>query len=241
MTKFFHGDTALLVPEHVRPFLGDPVRQWVPGYSAFELATSWIGCGGIPASVRTVLDGCDEYRDARLNRASMEHVTAVPGRGFGSQTDALVFAETAVGKVVISVEGKVREPFDGLVSEWLSQKHSATDEDAHARRLRNRHVRLEGLKEILSLSCDVSGLRYQLLHRTAAAIIEARNEGAHHALMLVHSFCPNESSFVDFQAFTNAMQMPVLDVNVISASRQLGNVSLRLGWVADKQLLAAVA
>jgi hypothetical protein len=234
MSKFYHGDTVLLEPKDVQPFLGDPFLHWLPGYSAYELATSWIGAGGIPQSVRAVLDTCDDYRGARLLKASMEHATQIPGRGSPSQSDALVHADCAAGRVVISVEGKVREPFGELVSKWMAgEPNVMLTGDALIRSLANRRARIDGLASILGLSCDVSGLRYQLLHRTAAAVIEARQNGARHALMLVHSFCRDRSSFADFQRFAAAMQAPVSAINTISPARQLNDVSLRLGWVGD--------
>jgi hypothetical protein len=234
MSKFYHGDTLLREPKDVQPFLGNPDLHWAPGYSAYELASSWIGAGGIPHQVRQVLDACEDYRGARLIMASMEHATPIPGRGSPSQSDAMVHAYCAAGRVVISVEGKVREPFGELVSKWMAgDSNIVLRGDALIRSLANRRARIDGLASILGLACDVSGLRYQLLHRTAAAVIEARQHGATHALMLVHSFCRDRSSFADFQRFAAAMQAPVSAVNTISPARQLNDVSLRLGWVAD--------
>ena len=79
------------------------------------------------------------------------------------------------GYGVIAVEGKAREPFGPLVSEWNDSP--------------GKQARLESLCEQLGLDpVAAGGLYYQLLHRTVSAIREARRYGAREALMLVHSF-----------------------------------------------------
>ena len=47
----------------------------------------------------------------------------------------------------------------------------------------------------------VDSIRYQLLHRTASAVVEARRFNAAHAMMLVHSFSPSDEWFDDYNQF----------------------------------------
>jgi hypothetical protein len=54
------------------------------------------------------------------------------------------------------------------------------------------------------LGCDpiaAPGLRYQLFHRTAAAVVEARRFVSSAAAMILHSFSPEHRWFDDFAAF----------------------------------------
>ena len=92
----------------------------------------------------------------------IEHSTAVPGRGKASQTDLLVVAKSPDGIATVAVVGKVDEGFDKTVWEWGT--HTS----------RNRSTRISGLCDWLNLSVsDVSKIKYQLIHRTASALIEA--------------------------------------------------------------------
>ena len=80
---------------------------------------------------------------------------------------------------------------------------------------------------------EVSGLRYQLLHRTVSAIYEAQRYRTDQALMLVHSFSRNCSWFDDFADFSAHMGIPVSQPNEISDAKDCEGVNLRLGWVKD--------
>jgi hypothetical protein len=50
-------------------------------------------------------------------------------------------------------------------------------------------------------------VRYQLLHRTASAVIEAERFGARHAVMLVHSFTEENLWFDDFAEFASVFRL----------------------------------
>ena len=80
----------------------------------------------------------------------------------------------------------------------------------------------------------MNGIRYQLLHRTASAIYEAQRYRTKRAMMLVHSFSEADTSFGDFQAFSEVMGMPVREVNQVSEERECEAVRLRLAWVKDR-------
>jgi hypothetical protein len=218
-TTFFAG-RPLGTPHDARAFLADPIKHWRPDHSALELATSWIGAGGIPAQVAEVLASCDSYANFRLVEAFFEREVDLGTKGRPSQTDLLALVQLADGYGVITVEGKAREPFGPLVSEWNDGP--------------GKQERLDDLCLQLGLdAAGVGGLRYQLLHRTVSALLEARRYGAREALMLVHSFDPKNTSLDAYQAFAAALELDNAVANAITGPTARGEVTLRLGWVRD--------
>ena len=126
------------------------------------------------------------------------------------------------GDEVIAVEGKVDEPFGDWVSAW--NDHSPGKERRLAAQCGSLGLRV----------ADVGSLRYQLLHHTASAIYESQRCRITRATMRVHSFSVADTSFGDFQAFAEAMRVPVKTVNLVSAERECERIHLRLAWVRDR-------
>ena len=210
-------------PEDIIPHLAKQERHWKKGYSAYELAYSWVGAKGIPNPVVAVLHQAEEFLGMELIEGFFEKETDLRSRGRPSQTDLLALIGDGEGFAVLGIEGKVDESFGPLVSEWLV--------DASA----NKRARLLVLQETMGLADhDVSNLRYQLLHRTAAAVYEAQRYKIRRAVMLVHSFSDGHSWFDDFRAFADAIGTPVSGTNELSAKVGVEGISLRLGWVADE-------
>ena len=121
------------------------------------------------------------------------------------------------------MEGKVNESFGEYVCDWNDGS--------------------QGKKERLSFLCDELGLttssnvqkiRYQLLHRTVSAILEAKKFNASNALMLVHAFKDenyNPKQFDDYKEFAELYDIEV-QLNKIHLAKKFGKkVSLYLGWV----------
>ncbi len=218
---FFCQGRPIQKPEDVIPGLAKGEKDWKKGRSAYELAHSWMDAAGIPTTVRQVLDKCDSYKNAALIEAHFEKTTPLRTDGRPSQTDLLAFMEASCGRVVVGVEGKVDESFDKLVEKW-------NDGSPGKRR------RLEHLCEVLEIPLNSTPLlRYQLFHRTAAALFEAERYGVSEALMLVHSFSTKDASFSDFAAFSEVMGAPVVAPDEISPKVERLGISLRLGWVRD--------
>jgi hypothetical protein len=218
-TSFFAGK-PLGTAHDARAYLADPIKHWRPEHSALKLATSWIGTRNIPERVADVLASCETYASCRLVEAFFEREVDLGTKGLPSQTDLLALVQLAHGYGAIAVEGKAREPFGPLVSKWNDSP--------------GKHKRLADL--CLQLGLDASnlgGLRYQLLHRTVSALLEARRYGAHEALMLVHSFDAGDSSFDDYKAFATALGLTNATLNRITDSIVRDEVTLRLGWVKD--------
>lgn len=161
------------------------------------IAFAWEESEGWPTEVEAALGGSRALAGAELLLALPEHETPLRGRGKASQSDVFALAITPGGEqIAIAVEGKVEEPFgDKTVAAWRENGSS------------NKEERLAQLCALLDLTDDeaLAGLRYQLLHRTAAAVLEAQRFGARHALMLVHSFSSTDSRFEDYAALARVL------------------------------------
>ena len=224
-SRFFHT-RELRAPAAVRPLLGDPKRHWKPRFSAYELAHAWIGAGGIPGAVRGVLDTAAELRGAELAEGWFERETALGTPGRPTQTDLLALLRLPSGYAILAVEGKAAEPFGHIVAAWNTSD--------------GRENRLVDLCAKLGLDrARADSLRYQLLHRTAAALIEAQRYGARHAVMLVHSFSDQDVGLADYRAFAAALGVSGADPDRLSEPKTYDDVELRLGWVADRPQPAA--
>lgn len=130
-----------------------------------------------------VLSARAELSGARLLEGHFERSTPMPGRGRASQTDLLAVCTSDQGHFVLAVEAKVDETLGPIVREW----DNGTP---------NRRERLGGLLQLLEIEEESAGLlRYQLLHRTTAALIEAEAFGTARAVMLVQSFSPTHAWF----------------------------------------------
>ena len=170
--------------------LADPELHWEQGYSARTLAASWEDAEGLPPEITTLVEALGTVE---LLLAIPEYAVPLPGGARASQNDVFALARTAEGLVVLMVEGKVDESFDKTLEEW--QKDASP----------GKKERLSFLKTKLGLSGDLPpGVRYQLLHRTASAVIEAERFHARDAALIVHAFNadgPNQASLDDYQAF----------------------------------------
>ena len=125
----------------------------------------------------------------------------------------------------MAVEEKVREPFGDQIAEWLAGSPSGS----------GKHGRLTGLRETLGLDTkDVASLRYQLLHRTASAIYEAKRYRAGVAVMMVHSFDPHDTGIADFKAFASAMGFERAQATRTVGPVRCEGVDLYMGWTADR-------
>ena len=211
----------LLKPDDVIPHLAKPDLHWKSGYSAQELAITWFqSSNDFPPSVRAALSAVPEYSDAELVDGFFEREIELGSPGRNSQADLLVITGLRQELGVIAVEGKVNEPFGEFVKDWNTTP--------------GKQVRLERLAQTLGLDvADAGEIRYQLLHRTASAIYEAKRYRCRHAMMLVHSFSPTHRWFEDFAKFSALMNQPVSVPGIVSIAKMCEGISLRLAWVAD--------
>ena len=155
---------------------------------------------------------------AELLLALPEHKVPLLGGNRDSQNDIFALIRYDGTTCAATIEGKVNEPFGPTVGEWLKAP-------SEGKLMRMRHI------------CDVLGLaetppahiRYQLLHRTASAMIEAKRFKTDEAAMIVHSFSPTRMWFDDFTAFSRLFDLDIVPDRGVGFSLNNG-ARLRLGW-----------
>jgi hypothetical protein len=207
-----------LQPDDWKRFLADE-GHWRTGFSARTLAYSWQEVDSFPSEVAKVL--APAFPDVELLLALPEHKVPLPGGSRQSQNDLWVLARSQGHNISIAVEGKVSEPFGPTVADWQKEGSKGKTE------------RLDFLLDLLGIAAPIDGgIRYQLLHRTASAIIEARRFGAPHAVMLVHSFSESGEWFDDLAAFARLLGVPSLLKDTFSSVGIRGGVSLNIAWVS---------
>jgi hypothetical protein len=223
MSRFFKPLQAL---EDWQCLLADPVKHWQPGYSAMSLATCWFAAQGFPPEIRAAIDTDAELAGAELLVAMPEHQVDLPGGARPSQSDLWVLARTSSQLISIAIEGKVSEPFGPTVGEWLVDASPGKRE------------RLAYLQRQLRLEGDVPvDIRYQLLHRTASAVIEARRFRADRAVMLVHSFSDSDTWIDDYGRFASVMGAST-DPGRVFAAATRSEIPIHLGWVRGDRRFA---
>jgi hypothetical protein len=199
-------------------FLAAPVKHWRQGYSARTLAYSWQEANGFPVEVQAVL--ATQFPDIELLLALPEHQVSLPGGSRPSQNDIWVLARSTGKLVSITVEGKVSEPFGPTVQEWRTEASSGKSQ------------RLTFLCEQLGIQSAVpDALRYQLLHRAASAVIEAKRFSATDAVMLVHSFSQSSEWFQDYAAFVSLLGGGAVSEDTLVSVGVRSGISLHLAWV----------
>jgi hypothetical protein len=200
--------------------LSQPERHWREGYSAMTLARAWEAApGDFPPEIRAVLEsGGEELLGLRLLLALPEYPVALPGGERPSQTDVMALARGPRGLVAIAVEGKVNEPFGPT----LGEKRSAPSPEAA--------LRLSYLLDSLSLPADVpDSLRHQLLHRAVSSLLVAEQFNAPTAVLLVHSFSPEDTGLADFSAFAELFGLRPQPGELVRLGR-FGERDLFAGW-----------
>jgi hypothetical protein len=210
-------------------------EKWRPNRSAYELAVSWTRANGFPPSVKTLLDACQEFANAKVIRGTFEHGDDLGGPRGPSRTDLMLHVRCGDSLGMIAVEGKVDEGFDKTVGDWVRAPKDG--------RISGRPQRLEMLLRCLGISqSDVAGIRYQLIHRTASAVLEADRYHAHNAMMLVHAFtlgnpecnpARSEAQFDDFTAFAAILGISGIQRNAVSGPITAGSARLWLAWIDD--------
>jgi hypothetical protein len=208
-------------PEDWRHLLAEPGKQCRDGYSAKSLAVAWHRNKGFPTEVKRTFDQSEYaiFKGTELLLAIPEHKVALPGGGNPSQNDLFVLASGDNQLISITVEGKVGEPFGPLVSEWFRNPSDG------------KKKRLAFLCKTLGINPDhVNPIRYQLLHRTASAIIEAERFHAKSSLMLVHSFSPTNDWYDDFEKFAGLYDAKA-ELDKIISLGQVNGTGLYIGWV----------
>lgn len=199
-------------------------KHWRDGYSAKELAKRWEEAGGIPGEVAKLFheSGVPAFGSLDLLAAFPEWETELEGRGKASHSDVLAIARTRDGLIAIAVEGKAREQFGLAVTDWLHKAIPGKEQ--------NRLERLAFLRRTIGLAdVPVDSIRYQLLHRAAAAVLEAQAFQARYAAMIVHSFGQSPDGLRDYQAFASLYGQDAPPGKLVKLG-ELDGIELFAGW-----------
>lgn len=215
-----------LGPTDWRRLLADPGKQWRETKSAWEAAVSWEGARatprGLPSEVADLFDLYPEFQGASLLFGVPEHQVVLDGGGHASQTDFWALLSTPVGVVSVSVEAKAGESFDQTVRKWIANPPKGS----------GKPRRLKQLCSILQLTEEQShDCRYQLLHRSVSAILEAQRFQLSTALFLVQAFGDNTSSFDDYCVWAKLLGVSPVENSIHNVGLRSG-VTLWIGWLS---------
>ena len=225
-SKISRLHVPLTKPEDVIPHLGKP-SHYRESRSAYCLVDSWANIWGsdnnIPELVRLTLDTAPGLVGADLIEGFLERECSLGDGGRHSQTDLLGLLSVDNKLVVMSVEGKVDETFGKLVVDELSKDPTPM-----------KKARIVKLSALFGLSAEAAKpLRYQLIHRTASAIFEARRFHARTAVMMVHSFDRKDAGAEDYRRFADALGFEGAEPTITVGPKTFGGIELYLGWTAD--------
>jgi hypothetical protein len=205
-------------PDDWQQFLADPQKQWRRGYSAMAAALSWEAAQGLPPEVAALLGP-----DAELLFAIPEHRVALPGGRRESQCDVFALARAGDDTIAVAIEAKVDEPFGPTVGEWMVGASAGKTE------------RITFIRDLLGLPTGpIEHVRYQLLHRTAAAALEAARFKTDRAAMIVQSFSAKHRWFEDFAAFTGLLGLKADRGKPLRHILPSGK-SVDLGWAVGSE------
>jgi len=216
-----------------KPLLADK-KHWKKGFSARTLAYSWQEANGFPESINNVLKKSDYpiFNNVELLLAIPEYKVPLKGGTRPSQNDVFALAKGNNELISITIEGKVNEAFGSYIDKWNDGSKGKIE-------------RLSFLYNELGLSAsklNTKVIRYQLLHRTVSAILEAKRFNALNALMLIHAFKDdnyNPAQLDDFKEFANLFGINS-QLNQIHHAKTFNKsgITLYLGWVeGDKKFL----
>ena len=216
--------SKILVPsagaDSWRQFLAQPELHWVTGYSARTMAHSWESSAGFPVEVAAILTPI--LGQVELLLAIPEHKTPLPGGRRESQSDVFALGRHAGGLIACTIEGKVEEPFGPTVAQQMANAS------------RGKIERLSYLCDMLGIESCPPDVHYQLLHRTASALIEAERFNATHAAMIVHSFSPERRWFEAYQQFCQVLGCQA-EIGVPAVLAAPSGKRLVLGWACGDQ------
>ena len=206
--------------------LAKPTLHWKVGASAMTAAAAWEAASdSLPPEIAALLDSTEqpELMHQRLLAAIPEWQVPLPGGTTTSCTDVLALCRNDTGICVLGVEAKVLEDFGPLLAEKRAQISAGQSE------------RLAYLHNLLDVKHFEDTIRYQLLHRTASALLTARDFHAASAVMLVHAFDTPASQRSDFLAFVTDMGATEV-APLVYRVKSFAQPSLYLAWCnGDRQ------
>lgn len=159
--------------------------HWKDGRSAKELARSWfrLQAPAPPEELRLLME---KHFGTGILFEEGKPECIIPLDDFqGEQRncDLVVLCRTESQRIAVNIEAKVDEPFgEKVIGAYYDQ--TLNTRSNVPKRIEQLSLALFGRKP----DSVIRGLRYQLLHSTAAALIEATERQTICALFLVHEF-----------------------------------------------------
>jgi hypothetical protein len=169
-------------------------EQWKDGYSAKEQAKAWLRPErpAVPEELWAALAPFAERVDEIYGRP--EHKTSLDRFGRKRQHDLFACARTqGQTRVVIGVEAKACEDFDGTVGDRAVHAPPSNRRarcNLLSRALFGREVMDEATGEILDAELATHG--YQLWTAAVGTIIEAQQRKIDDVVLIVHQFAPRD-------------------------------------------------
>ena len=168
--------------------------QWKDGFSAKEQAKAWLRPGR-PAAPQELWDGLDDLTaDVEEIYARPEHTTRLDDFARKRQHDLFACArKRGVTKVVIGVEAKACEGFDGTVGDRAPAGHPSNKRsrcNLLSRALFGRDVIDQTTGDILDPELARHG--YQLWTAAVGTLIEAQTRNIGEVVLIVHQFMPSD-------------------------------------------------
>jgi len=190
-------------------------------------AYSWENANGLPKEISALFTHADEpaLRDASLALAIPEYKVGLEGGTRPSQNDVFAILSCSTGLITVMVEGKAKEDFDDTLGDW---KKRTSPQGVKAR--------MADIAENIGLTQTIpDNIRYQFLHRTASAAIEAKRFHAPFAAIIVQSFVADDAKnhYQDFCAFVQLFgKMPAKE-KLVEISQPNGR-RLFAAWIQSK-------
>jgi hypothetical protein len=212
-------------PGSWRKFLAKPELHWSVSKSARTLAHAWEASSGFPAEVADIL--AQALGPIKLLFGIPEFKTPLPGGSTESQSDVFAVGRHARGLIACTIEGKVEEAFGPTLAQRMKDASPGSIE------------RISYLCALLGIERCPDDVHYQLLHRTASALIEADRLHASDAAMIVHSFSPERKWFNAFQRFAEVLGQTV-EPGKAAKLIVPGGQRLVIGWATGDQRFCAM-
>jgi len=215
-------------PQDWKNLLAQPCKHWQKEHSAKALAYCWLESDGLPKEIIAVFEKSNIklFQDIKLLVGFPEYkVFLPPFSGHPSQNDIFILAKSNGQLISIMVEGKVSESFGETIETWLKNSSKGKEE------------RLDFLYNQLNIDSKKvnPSIRYQLLHRTVSALIEAKRFNAANALMLVHSFSNDDKWFNDYNQFLGLLELKG-EINSLIGPKKIKEVNLYFAWVRGNSM-----
>lgn len=181
----------------------------------------------MPGEIVSLFDHAEEpaMRDASLAIAIPEYKVSLAGGRRPSQNDVFAILTCSGGLISLMVEGKGKENFDEPLGVWKMKTSPAGVE-----------TRLADITQHIGIDVEIpDSIRYQLLHRTASAVIEAKRFHAPYAAMIVQSFVSDdkENHYGDFCEFVGLYGREAEKSRLIELAETNG-CRLFAGWVQSR-------